>query len=271
MPSGPDLLTIVLPVWGDYAAEYLDEAIVSIRSQAVPLRLILVDNASEVPIEERVDVEVVRLATRVSLGAARNAGLAAVESPYVVFWDADDVMLPGALDALLTRVAGEPDAVVVCGLIVEAPPDKLHHWPRPWTMALAHVPSLFAAIHCVSSLFPTIGVLIRTEVARSARGFPDLDTGDDWILGASLAFHGRISFVSARTRLYRAHPGSVSSGWRTRPHLLANARGLRQRLKDDPGVPTWVRWFVPIIGCLQLLVIFVFRPLGRLARGPRRS
>ena len=169
--------------------------------------------------------------------------------------------LPGQTD--------DDGAVLVSGRILEDLPGPAHHWPRPWTTRLASVPPLFALVHCVSSLFPTVGVLIRTRAARSAGGFADTDAGDDWIFGASLAFRGRVAFIDHATRLYRSHAESVSAQWRGWPHITANARGVRDRVRSDPSVPRGAKALVPLIALLQALVIFGLRPLARRLRRRR--
>lgn len=268
--SAGNLITIVIPVWGDYVGRYLGEAIDSIRGQDMPVTIVVIDNASETRVAVPDGIKVSRLPSRVTIGEARNAGLALVETPWVIFWDADDIMLPGALRALLNRGLSDPEAVVVTGRILEALPGRRHHWPRSSTSRLAYVSPLFAALHCISSLFPTTGVLIRADAARDAAGFADTDTGDDWIFGASLAFRGRVSFIRHCTRLYRAHDTSVSFAWRSRPHIVTIARDVRQRLRSDTGVPSWVRKSIPMIAALQYGVIFGVRPPARFLRRLRR-
>jgi glycosyltransferase involved in cell wall biosynthesis len=49
------------------------------------------------------------------ISAARNAGLATVRASYVVFLDADDRLLPRALEASLSNAARHPDAAMVYG------------------------------------------------------------------------------------------------------------------------------------------------------------
>ena len=46
-------------------------------------------------------------------GAARNLALNTIPTPFVVFWDADDVMLPGTLSAMRRRLEGTANAVAV--------------------------------------------------------------------------------------------------------------------------------------------------------------
>ena len=67
--------------------------------------VVVIDNNSDVVLPPLPPgVEVVRLPKRVSVGAARNAGLALVETGKVIFCDADDRLLPGAIAFLTSRM-----------------------------------------------------------------------------------------------------------------------------------------------------------------------
>lgn len=59
-------------------------------------------------------VRVVRLADDVGLGLTRNAGLKECRGEYVLFLDADDVYLPGSLEAISARIGdtNRPDLVM---------------------------------------------------------------------------------------------------------------------------------------------------------------
>src|SRR5206468_10753628 len=163
---------------------FLPEALDSILGQGVTADIVLVDNDSSVPVPARPGVRVVSAPRRLTVGAARNLGLEAVATPFVVFWDADDVMQAGTLRALRRRFDDQPDAVAVAAAIVEAP-GLPHHWPRRTTRPLARSRLLFALVHSISPLFPTTGaVMLRTAAARASGGFADADGGDDWVLGA---------------------------------------------------------------------------------------
>src|SRR5438876_2645276 len=53
VPRGRDAhagVSVVIPVWDEYAGEGLLQAVASVRRQRVPVRLIVVDNASAVPL-----------------------------------------------------------------------------------------------------------------------------------------------------------------------------------------------------------------------------
>jgi glycosyltransferase involved in cell wall biosynthesis len=64
-------------------------------------------------------------------GSPRNAGIEAVTSPYLMFLDSDDVLPPGAVDALLSA-AEEERAEVVSGLCVrrELPSGREVPWQK---------------------------------------------------------------------------------------------------------------------------------------------
>ncbi|MFE2074693.1 glycosyltransferase family 2 protein [Streptomyces misionensis] len=95
-------------------------------------------------------------------GSPRNTGIDAVTAPYVMFLDSDDVLPPGAVDALLTA-ATEAHAEVASGLCVrrELPSGR----EQPWQDALytAHAvlarpaqrPRLVHDTLCVNKLYRT--------------------------------------------------------------------------------------------------------------------
>jgi predicted O-methyltransferase YrrM len=263
-----EAVTVVIPIWGKYADHRLDRAIESIRAQDVPVSILLVDNAAEPPLA-RPGVTILRSDSRVSLGAARNLGLQAVRSPTVLFWDADDVMLGGALARLLDTLDRRPDVVACACPLIDAVSGSLHHWPRRWPMALSRVPILFIALNAITSLYPVIGAAIRTAPAQEI-GFPEVDGGDDWVLAVSLSMRGRVALDDRPGRLYSRHDESLSYGWRTRD-VLTHARLVRARLREDPMVPGAIRALAPVIWVGQHAVLRVLRPLARWTPARRRA
>jgi glycosyltransferase involved in cell wall biosynthesis len=264
--------TVVVPVWDEYVSERLPEALQSIERQDPTPEIIVVDNASAVAVPD-VGVSVVRAPRRLALGGARNLGLAQVKTPYVVFWDADDVMLPGTLAFLESEIASATRVVAFAAAIIEDPSGRRHRHPRRWAPLLMGTPSLFALLHCVWSLYPTTGAtIIHTEVARAAGGFADADSGEDWCLGVSLAFRGRIAFGVRPGRLYRLHEHSMWALHMTPRHQLRHARAVRGRIRVDRGIPGWTRALQPLIALAQWAAILAHEGLEavRRSRNTRR-
>lgn len=101
-------LTVALAVWDRYVA-YLPVALEEAARQGVPAKLLILDNASEVPVpgaselrsmlgaEQRdvLDISVWRSQRRLTIGAARQAQVDQTETSHIVFHDADDLLLPG--------------------------------------------------------------------------------------------------------------------------------------------------------------------------------
>jgi glycosyltransferase involved in cell wall biosynthesis len=259
-------VTVVVPAWGDYAGKALAEALDSLQTQDLLARILVVDNASDPALAEPAGVEIVRSAERLTVGAARNLGLQHVETPYVLFWDADDLMLPGTLRFLRDRIASEPDVVLVAASIVEGDPPVPHRWPRRWTYPFTRAQGAFALAHSVWSLLPTTGsAIMRTAAARDS-GYADANSGEDWVLGVSLAFRGRIVLERRPGRVYRRHPASLWETQRSLPQLMRHARAVRVRLRSDAEIPRWVRLLLPAIAGLQLVAILVVHPLAETAR-----
>jgi glycosyltransferase involved in cell wall biosynthesis len=259
-----------VPAWGEYAGQPLAEALESLRAQDFPAaRIIVVDNASEPPLEHPDGAEVIRAPARMTVGAARNLGLASVRSPYVIFWDADDLMLPGTLRFLGERIAADPGAVLVAASILEGDPPSPHRWPRRWTYPLTRFRRAFTFAHCIWSLFPATGsAIMRTDAAR-AMGFADANSGEDWVLGVSLAFRGRVILEPRPGRLYRRQVGSLWETQRSAPQLVDHARAVRERIQADPAAPWFVRRVLPVIALLQIVAVRLVHPLVETFRANR--
>ena len=248
--------SVVVAVWDAYVAERLTEAIASVTSQDVPAEVIVVDNASAVPLPDLAGVTVVRSDRRLTLGVARNLGLAHVSTPYVVVWDADDVMLPGTLGFLQGAIGTGQGLVAFATAILEEPSGARHRWPRRWVAVLVRAPRFFALLDCVWSLFPTTGATImRTDSVRAAGGYGDAESAEDWSLGVSIAFRGRLGWSERPGRIYRVHDESVWARHMTVGHLVAHAAAIRRRIRADPGIAGWARAALPLIALAQYAAI----------------
>jgi glycosyltransferase involved in cell wall biosynthesis len=252
-------VAVVIPIWDSYVG-FLGEALASVRGQDVEAELIVVDNASTTSLPELPGARVIHSDARLTTGAARNLGLAAVTAPLVVFLDADDLMLPGALARLLAGL--RDDDIAFAMAIVDGDTGGRHRAPRCIAYALARTPRVFALANTIWSLLPTQGAtILRTADVRAAGAYGDRSQGEDWALGAVLAWRGRIRLTSEPGLVYRWRfdsPGQPGAGL----DLLGNARFVRERLRADPGVPAAARAVLPIVAGLQWLAVAVVRPLA---------
>lgn len=138
-------VTIIVP--GYDVAPYAGEALASLQAQTLHNWVaILVDDASNDAtgaIFDRAAAEdprfsSIRLSRRMGLGAARNIGLDRVETPFIGFLDADDVLMPGAL-ARLVGVLDASSSDFVLGAYVRLRPDAAGGYTagevQPWVAA----------------------------------------------------------------------------------------------------------------------------------------
>jgi glycosyltransferase involved in cell wall biosynthesis len=240
--------TVVVPVWDAYVDQFLADAVRSIRDQGVDVEIIVVDNASRVPLPDLPEVSLLVSPERISLGRARNLALPTVTTPYVMFWDADDVMLPGTLAALEEGIARDTRLVAFGQAILEEPGGARYRWPRRWIGSLMKWPRLFVLVHSVWSLYPATGsTIMRTSAVRSAGGYADTDSGQDWCLSVSLAFRGQLGWSERPGRIYRVHKDSVSHRYVGLQDRLRRARTVRDWIRRDPRSPTYVRRLMPAI------------------------
>jgi glycosyltransferase involved in cell wall biosynthesis len=266
--SGPGAaVTVVIPVWDDYV-RFLPDAVESARRNAPDVPIVVVDNASTTEIGKSGGWELVRSEERLTLGAARNLGLARVRTEYVVVLDADDMLLEGALGSLLSAIEANRELSIAAMSILDEATGERHRTPRPFVFSLVRRSRAFALANSIWSLLPIQGcAIMRTQQARDAGGYPDADLGDDWVLGVSLAWRGRVEVSQRLGRFYRATEESVFGGGWTSAELRANARLVRERMRIDQAVPSWARALLPAIAALQLAAIHVVGPIYRGTRG----
>ncbi len=249
----------------------LTQALNSLLEQDREVRVLVVDNAADPAVAVPAGIDTVRSEHRLTLGAARNLGLAETRTLNVMFWDADDRMLPGTIAFLEDALNQDRRRIAFGSAIVEAASGVRHRWPRPWLKHLVRLPSVLAAVDCVWSVFPTTGAtLIRTEAAHRAGGFSDFDSGDDWCLGAALACSGRLGWSERPGRLYLLHSGSVWDTHATARHQLRHAAAVRARLRDSSVTPPWLRRLLPMVAVGQWTAVAAHVAVVAL-RGVRRG
>jgi glycosyltransferase involved in cell wall biosynthesis len=117
MSEASPLVSIVIPTYNH--AHYLGEAIESAVGQdGVPVEVIVVDDGSQddpaAIVGRYPGVRLIRQ-KNAGLAAARNTGWRAANGSYLVFLDADDRLMPGALSTNLESFRTRPDCAFVYG------------------------------------------------------------------------------------------------------------------------------------------------------------
>ncbi len=143
--SSPAAVTVIVP--GYDVAPYAPDALESLRRQSLQdWTAILIDDTSTdstaAVFEEAAAADprfrVVRHEHRVGLGAARNVGLDLVDTPFIGFLDADDVLTPRALERLI-GVLDETGSDFAVGAYVRLRPDDAGGYSvgdvQPWVAA----------------------------------------------------------------------------------------------------------------------------------------
>jgi glycosyltransferase involved in cell wall biosynthesis len=99
---------------------FLDECIASIKAQTLPAaQIVVVDDGSEDPetlaalarLDDDPEVQVLRQGQNRGPSAARNRGLAALDTAYFLPIDADDMLLPEALERLVAQLEDAPEDI----------------------------------------------------------------------------------------------------------------------------------------------------------------
>jgi glycosyltransferase involved in cell wall biosynthesis len=200
---------------------YLGEAVGSALAQDA--HVIVVDDGSREPatlaaLEALPDtVELVRQENR-GVGAARNAGLALVRTPYALVLDGDDRLAPGALARLRGVLEADPAVGFAYGLMEQfGEMNGVLRFPPydPYALLYRHTIGLSA--------------LARTEVFERTGGFdPAFGAYEDWELwlhALACGFRGRQ--VPEVTLEYRRRAGSKHGG--DRREYRRAVRALRAR------------------------------------------
>ncbi len=105
-------VSIIIPYYNQPG--FLAEAVSSATQQTYgDVEIIVVDDGSVVPaesiIEQANNVAILRTGNR-GVSAARNLGFAKSSGKYLIFLDADDRLLPGAIEAHLMKLRERPEA-----------------------------------------------------------------------------------------------------------------------------------------------------------------
>jgi SAM-dependent methyltransferase len=208
--SKETLISVIIPCFNQ--AHFLGEAIASVLAQTYRhYEIIIVDDGST---DKSADVAAAYPGVRCirqgnqGLAAARNTGLCASQGAYLVFLDADDRLLPQALEAGLRCAQAAPDAAFASGhfryingdgsLRRESAQEPVA--PDPY---LALLQGNYIAMHAT--------VMYRRVALEAVRGFnPSLPACEDYDLYLRLARQFPVTRHAAIVAEYRQHTDNMS-------------------------------------------------------------
>ncbi|OBV11208.1 glycosyltransferase family 2 protein [Erythrobacter dokdonensis] len=227
--------TIIIPAYN--AGLFVERAIASARAQGSTeeVRIIVVDDGSTDDTAARVKAQgMAELVQQPNGGvsAARNAGLALATGEYIIFLDADDELLPDALEHHRNAMEAHPHAVMVFGsnhIITETGEIIRSNETVPYETR----DFMRTAMHVTPS--PSQAMMRRAAVAAAGGYDPDLKGAEDCDLSLRLLQHGAIVCHGHYVMNYRRHSGQATG--RPSKVLQEHMRMLQRRL-NDPAAPT---------------------------------
>jgi hypothetical protein len=228
-------VSVVIPCYNQ--ARYLPDAVESVLRQAAPdAEVVVVDDGSDdgtAAVARRyAGVRCIRQDNR-GLARARNAGFVATRGRYVVFLDADDRLLPGALDAGRNTLARHPG----CGFVVG------HHrriaadgtrLPTPLEPCLPEDGErAYEALLRMNCISMPAKVMFRREVVEALGGFdPTNPAAADYDMYLRVARSLPVRCHHAEIAEYRMHGQNMTCN----PRLM-----LRATLAALEAQRAWVR------------------------------
>ncbi len=242
-------VSVVVPCFNQ--ARYLAAAIASARDQThPPLECIVVDDGStdsSAAVATSAGARLIRQRNS-GVSGARNTGLDAACGEFIVFLDADDVLLPEALaieaDAL-RRIENAAAVVTRCEAMAEdgTPLPVAHHPIDPSNLYRDWLSRNF--------VWTPGAAMFRRAALQEIGGFAeDLGPAADYAVYLRLAREGRIAFVDGCVVRYRQHAASMSRD----PVLMLRAtlEALHRESVEGPpwaaveirrGRRTWCAWY----------------------------
>jgi glycosyltransferase involved in cell wall biosynthesis len=241
-------VAIVIPCFRQ--AHFLSAAIASALNQSTPAAEVIV-------IDDGLDDEVAAVARNYSavrlirqpnrgLSAARNAGLRTATCEKVIFLDADDLLLPNAIEAGWRCFRANPDAAFVYGAFIEVRDGRE-------TSGFVPVSSHTEMIQCNWIGCPAAVMFDRAKLVTLGGFDESLGMCEDW--DAYLRLSRIHPFASHRETVarYMKHDANMSNDvaqlrrWIDRVRALEMERGLtrKQRIAWRQGKDIWTRALDP--------------------------
>ncbi len=226
MKNAPtQLVSVVIPCYN--LGSFLGEAIESVLRQSYhPFEIIVVDDGSS---DDTSNVAtrypVVRYIHQENQGpsVARNTGLRETKGQYLVFLDADDRLLPNALEVGVHCLESHPDCAFVSGHIKMMAADG-SPLPSPEERCIAK--DHYRALLEYNYIWTPAVVMFRSSVFEITGGYsPDRFGAEDWELYLRLARRFSVHCHDQVVAEYRVRGRMTSSPGRMLKDSLATLKG----------------------------------------------
>lgn len=236
-------VSVIIPACN--CGTYIGGCLRSVVSQSGNFRLeiLLVDDGSTdatpaiIAEYKRAYPDIIKVISQQNSGqsVARNHGIDAATGDYLLFVDADDMLMPGAIDTLLDGICST-GATIACGSHMRRSPEDLTHCATPEFQILA------PAEATATLLYQTIPALSSSLWAKmfdrrlfdngprlwEGHIYEDLD-----IMPRLFLKSASVAYTSAPLYFYRKNPHSTLSTWSDRrKDMLA----VTQRIAEIPEV-----------------------------------
>jgi glycosyltransferase involved in cell wall biosynthesis len=226
------LVSVVIPCYNQ--ARYLAGALSSVRRQDWPsLESIVIDDGSSDDtsrVAELLGASLVKRQPNRGLSHARNAGLEIAAGEFIVFLDADDELLPGAIHdgcRAFARMPGVDCIAGRCRLI------DTGGRPLPTTYPPVTSGDLYAELLKVNFIWTPGAAMFRTSALRAMGGFPVTEpAAADYAVMLALARNGRLAFETRDVVRYRKHDANMS-----RDPMLMLGAVLSVLNRERPFIP----------------------------------
>ncbi len=230
-------------------SRYLPEAIESVLAQTYSDYEIIVvddgstDNTNEVVIPFRDRVQYIWQENR-GVGSARNTGMRRASGEYVVFLDADDLLLPDKLALQADYLDRNPDVDIVYSDGYRFQIDANGRETREqFSECGLLIKSLGASaeslrILVVQNAFPPVAAMARLGGILEIGGFDEekcFTTMEDWDLWYRLALNHQFAYLDAVVAMYRNLPASKSKSRERRKTALPY---FQSKIEHSPGFAT---------------------------------
>lgn len=207
--EGTPLVSVVIPCYNQ--AHFLRDAIESVVAQTYPhVEAVIIDDGSadntEAVVNEYDGVRCVRQ-ENAGLAGARNTGIRHTVGPFLVFLDADDRLLPEAIQTGLECFRHDPAAAFVYGSSRWVGTDG----SPVFTPEQLCSDEPYLALLEMCGIIPG-AVMFRRAVFDGGRGFdPSVDASADWDMYLTVARELPVRCHGRTVLEYRRHGGNMTN------------------------------------------------------------